>query len=187
MSNINLLPWRDELRRDRKRAFLGYLALAALLGVVAVALWIHLVNLRIETQQARNALLTREISALDAQVNEIHELKKRREQVLARMRVIQELQANRPDVVRVFDELVRVIPPGVYLESLSRQGNAISLVGYAESNNRISTFMRSLESSVKFQEPNLTRVTADPRLGEQGNRFDLRIKVTKPDSTTDAG
>lgn len=187
MSNINLLPWRDQLRQERKRIFLGYLALVALLGLMAVALWIHLVDLRIETQQARNTVLTREISALDAQVKEIHELKKRREQVLARMRVIQELQANRPDVVQVFDELVRVIPPGVYLESLSRQGNNISLVGYAESNNRISGFMRSLESSTKFQEPNLTQVTADRRLGEQGNRFDLRVKVTKPDATTDAG
>lgn len=187
MSSINLLPWRDELRREKKRAFLGYLALAALLAVMVVALWIHVVNLRIETQQARNGLLNREISAMDAQVKEIHELKKRREQVLARMRVIQDLQANRPDIVRVFDELVRVIPPGVYLESLSRQGDGISMVGYSESNNRISTFMRSLESSLKFQGPNLTQVTADRRLGEQGNRFDLRVKVTKPSSTTEGG
>ena len=180
MSSINLLPWRDELRRERKRAFLGYLAIAALLGVLVLALWIHLIGLRIETQQARNALLNREIAAMDAQVKEIRELKKRREQVLARMRVIQELQANRPDIVRVFDELVRVIPPGVYLESLSRQGDNITMVGYAESNNRISSFMRAMESSVKFQEPNLIQVTADHRLGEQGNRFDLRVKVTKP-------
>jgi len=187
MSSINLLPWRDELRREKKREFLGYLALTALLAVTVLALWMHVVNLRIDTQQARNALLNREISAMDAQVKEIHELKKRREQVLARMRVIQELQANRPDVVRVFDELVRVVPPGVYLESLSRQGDNISMVGYAESNNRISTFMRSLASSVKFQEPNLTQVTADHRLGEQGNRFDLRVKVTKPSATADAG
>jgi type IV pilus assembly protein PilN len=187
MSSINLLPWRDELRRERKRAFLGHLALTALLGVIALALWIYLVDLRIETQQARNGLLSREIAAMDAQVKEIHELKKRREQVLARMRVIQDLQANRPDIVRVFDELVRVIPPGVYLESLSREGDNISLVGYAESNNRISAFMRSLGSSAKFQEPNLTQVTADHRLGEQGNRFDLRVKVTKPGSATEGG
>lgn len=89
--------------------------------------------------------------------------------------------------MRVFDELVRVIPPGIYLESLSRQGDGVSVVGYAESNNRISTFMRSLESSVKFQRPNLTQVTADRRLGEQGNRFDLRVKVTKPGATTEGG
>jgi type IV pilus assembly protein PilN len=187
MSSINLLPWRDQLRKERKREFLGYLALATLLAVMVMGLWIHVVNLRIDTQQARNALLHREIAAMDAQVKEIHDLKKRREQVLARMRVIQDLQANRPDIVRVFDELVRVIPPGVYLESLSRQGDSISMVGYAESNNRISTFMRSLESSAKFQGPNLTQVTADHRLGEQGNRFDLRVKVTKPGSAADAG
>ena len=182
MSSINLLPWRDELRRERKRAFLGYLAIAALLGVLLLALWIQVINLRIETQQARNALLNREIAAMDAQVKEIQALKKRREQVLARMRVIQELQANRPDIVRVFDELVRVIPQGVYLESLTRNGDGIAMVGYAESNNRISTFMRNMDSSVKFQEPNLVQVTADHRLGEQGNRFDLRVKVTKPDA-----
>lgn len=182
MSSINLLPWRDELRRERKRAFLGYLAISALLGVLVLALWIQVINLRIETQQARNALLNSEIAAMDAQVKEIQALKKRREQVLARMRVIQELQANRPDIVRVFDELVRVIPQGVYLESLTRNGDGITMVGYAESNNRISTFMRNMDSSVKFQEPNLVQVTADHRLGEQGNRFDLRVKVTKPDA-----
>ncbi len=75
MSSINLLPWRDELRREKKREFLGYLALTALLAVTVLALWMHVVNLRIDTQQARNALLNREISAMDAQVKEIHELK----------------------------------------------------------------------------------------------------------------
>jgi len=113
-------------------------------------------------------------------VKEITELKKRREQILSRMRVIQELQANRPDVVRVFDELVRVLPEGVYLESLNRQGSGITVAGYGESNNRIASMMRNIEASYKFSAPNLTRVVADGRLGEQGNRFDLRIRIAQP-------
>lgn len=187
MANINLLPWREELRREKKREFLGYLVVTLLTGVVAVVFWVFLVNQRIDTQQARNALLSKEIAALDEKVKEINELKKRREQVLARMRVIQELQGNRPDVVRVFDEVVRVLPEGVYLETLSRQGGNISVAGYAESNNRIAALMRAVESSYKFEEPNLTKVIADRRLGEQGNRFDLRIKVAKPKMEGEVG
>jgi len=187
MANINLLPWREESRREKRKEFLGYLAVTLLASVVAVVFWVFLVNQRIEAQQARNALLSKEIASLDEKVKEINELKKRREQVLARMRVIQELQGNRSDVVRVFDELVRVLPEGVYLETLSRQGDSISLVGYAESNNRIAAMMRAIESSYKFDEPNLTKVVADYRLGEQGNRFDLRIKVAKPNAEAPAG
>lgn len=180
MANINLLPWREESRREKKVSFLGYLVATLLIGVVAVGLWVLSVNQRIETQEARNALLTREIAALDEKVKEITELKKRREQILSRMRVIQELQANRPDVVRVFDELVRVLPAGVYLESLNRQGSGITVAGYGESNNRIASMMRNIEASYKFSAPNLTRVVADRRLGEQGNRFDLRIRIAQP-------
>ena len=187
MANINLLPWREDLRREKKREFLGYLAVTLLAGVVAVVFWVFLVNQQIETQQARNAVLSREIAILDEKVKEINELKKRREQVLARMRVIQELQGNRPDAVRVFDETVRVLPSGIYLETLSRQGMGISLVGYAESNNRIAAMMRAVESSNKFEAPNLTKVVADRRLGEQGNRFDLRIKVTKQPTEGETG
>lgn len=180
MANINLLPWREESRREKKVNFLGYLVATLLVGVVAVGLWVLSVNQRIETQEARNALLTREIAALDEKVKEITELKKRREQILSRMRVIQELQANRPDVVRVFDELVRVLPEGVYLESLNRQDSGITVAGYGESNNRIASMMRNIEASYKFSAPNLTRVVADRRLGEQGNRFDLRIRIAQP-------
>ncbi|HCO59007.1 MAG TPA: pilus assembly protein PilN [Porticoccaceae bacterium] len=187
MANINLLPWREELRREKKREFLGYLMVTVLVGVIAVVFWVYVVNQRIETQQARNALLTKEIAALDEKVKEINELKKRREQVLARMRVIQELQSNRPEVVRVFDELVRVLPEGVYLNNLSRRGNNIDVIGYAESNNRISSLMRAIESSDKFLDPNLTKVVADRRLGEQGNRFDLRLKVAKAKVEGQAG
>lgn len=187
MANINLLPWREESRREKKKEFIGYLAVTLLAGLVAVVFWVFLVNQRIETQQARNALLAKEIATLDEKAKEINELKKRREQVLARMSVIQELQGNRPEVVRVFDELVRVVPEGVYLETLSRQGNTISLVGYAEANNRIAAMMRAIESSDKFDEPNLTKVVADYRLGEQGNRFDLRIKVAKPQGNASVG
>ncbi|WP_461480496.1 PilN domain-containing protein [Porticoccus sp.] len=93
------------------------------------------------------------------------------------MQVIQELQGNRPEIVKLYDEFVRAVPDGVYFTQMTLKGKQISLVGYAESNNRVSALMRRLDASYKFAEPNLTKVQADPILGEDGSRFEMRVKV----------
>ncbi|OUS12389.1 hypothetical protein A9Q89_05730 [Gammaproteobacteria bacterium 53_120_T64] len=177
MANVNLLPWREIQRQEKKQEFLialGMVAAAALLLAVAWGYW---VNSQIDWQNDRNDLLQREIAVLDEKVKEIKELKLRRQQVLERMEVIKALQGNRPGVVKVFDEFVRAIPSGVFFVEVNRKGDNVALVGFAESNNRISTLMRQLAASDRFKEPNLTKVEADDTLGEQGSRFELQVRL----------
>jgi type IV pilus assembly protein PilN len=180
MATINLLPWREEYRQEKKKEFLGVMALVLVLALVALFAWDRLVAASIDNQASRNNLLKQEIAVLDRQVKEIAELKRRKQQLLDRMEVIQSLQANRPDIVRIFDEMVAAMPEGVFLSSLRRNGDNLALVGYAESNNRVSAFMRNLDESYKFTDPNLTKVEANETLGEQGNKFEMRVKLTQP-------
>ena len=136
MARINLLPWREQLREERKQRFLvalgGTLAIAA--GLVFLAG--QYLDGAIEQQNARNGFIKKEIAALDARIKEIKELKERRQQLLERMKIIQDLQGNRPIIGRIFDQLVRTLPDGVYFTGLKRTGQVIEVVGAAESNNR---------------------------------------------------
>ena len=114
------------------------------------------------------------------QREEIKELKKRRSELLDRMRVIQELQGLRPVIVRAFDEFVRMVPDGIYIEEVTKKGDQLSLTGITESANRVSTFMRNLEASDWFQSPNLNTVTAKPELGEQAAKFSMTVNAAIP-------
>ncbi|MEQ8802898.1 MAG: PilN domain-containing protein, partial [Haliea sp.] len=136
MAQINLLPWREERRAERKKEFLVLLAAVVAVGIGLIMLGDRLVNGQIDYQKARNQYLTQEIRVLDKQVEEIKDLQRRRNQLIERMRVIQELQGNRPIIVRVLDQLVRTVPDGVFYTSLTSQNNLISVTGIAESNNR---------------------------------------------------
>jgi len=160
MARINLLPWREWERERKRKEFLGNLA-GVLVGAVALVLvfgWY--LDGQIESQQERNAFLEREITELDRKIAEIENLQKTRDELLARMRVIQELQGNRPVIVRIFDELVRTLAKGVHFRELTMQGNRLTVAGVAESNNRISSLMRNLAKGVHFRE-----------LTMQGNRL----------------
>jgi type IV pilus assembly protein PilN len=180
MATINLLPWREEHRQLKKREFLNIVLMVLVFAAVVSFAWDRVVNAQIDNQTSRNQLLTDRIAELEKQVKEIEELKERKRQMLDRMAVIQSLQSNRPDIVKVFDELVRAMPQGVYLGEFTRKGLDASIVGFAESNNRVSSLMRNLDASYKFTDPNLTKVEADDNLGEQGNRFEMRVKLTEP-------
>lgn len=177
MANINLLPWREDMRQEKKKAFISSMVVIFIAGLIVAFLWSQYVQFQIDAQNARNGVLTTAIKKLDQDVQEIKDLKARRKQVLERMVVIQSLQGNRPEIVKVYDEFVRVIPDGIYLSSATRTGGDIKLSGYAESTNRISSFMRQLDSSYKFSDANLSNLKADDTLGEQGSRFDLQVKI----------
>lgn len=179
MAKINLLPWREDYRQEKQKEFLTIVGGVAALAVLIVFGWDRWVVGRVDWQNDRNALLTREIAVLEERVKEIKDLKERRAQMLERMEVIQALQGNRPEMVKIFDEFVRATPDGVYFEKMSRNLEGIALVGYAESNNRISALMRQLDASDTFAEPNLTKVEANTALGEQGSRFELHVKLSK--------
>ena len=180
IAKINLLPWREEYRNDKRIEFFKIAGVIAVVAVLVVVGWDRVVNAQISNQQARNNMLNQKIAQLDVKVRAIAELKKRRSDLIDRMNVIQSLQTNRPEIVRIFDEWVTAVPDGVYLSTMSRNGKSISFSGYAESNNRVSSFMRNLSSSYKFHSPVLTHVVANRTLGEQGNSFNMHVQVTDP-------
>ena len=180
MAQINLLPWREARRQELKKDFLTTTALMVALGIGLLMLGDRVVNGQIDNQKARNAYLTENIKELDKMVAEIRELQKRRNQLIDRMRVIQELQGNRPIIVRVLDQIVRTVPDGVFYSSLSTKGKTISISGVAESNNRVSSLMRRLDASDWLANPNLDKVKAAPNFGDQANTFNLTVRVQAP-------
>jgi len=180
MAQINLLPWREERRQAKKREFFVSLGLVVALGASLVGLADRVVNSQIDHQNARNQYLQENIKELDKAVAEIRDLQRRRDQLLARMRVIQELQGNRPIIVRVLDQLVRTVPDGVFYTGLKTKGKNITINGVAESNNRVSSLMRRLEASDWLANPVLDKVKAAPKYGEQANTFVLTVKIQAP-------
>ena len=187
MAQINLLPWREERRQQLKQEFLITVGLVLALAVGLVMLGDRIVNSQIDRQEARNEYLKKNIKVLDAEVAEIRELQKKRNQLLDRMRVIQELQGNRPIIVRVLDQMVRTVPDGVFYTSLESKGNTISIRGIAESNNRVSSLMRRLDASDWLANPNLDAVRAAPDYGDQANTFNLTVQVKAPASEKKSG
>jgi type IV pilus assembly protein PilN len=183
MANINLLPWRDELRAEKQKQFYTVLVLVCIAAGAAVFVWFSAVNTDIESQRIRNNMLQREITQLEQKVDEIKDLRKRREELIGRMDVIQSLQGDRPQIVRVFDDIVRKVPDGVYFTEVKREGSQISVSGVAESNNRVSSLMRQLDESEWFDSPNLQSVTRAREGGDEEqipNLFRLTVQISSP-------
>lgn len=180
MAKINLLPWREAYRKEKKEQFLVAMGVVLMVSALSAYLWVASVEGAIDNQNARNKILQTEISNLEKQVKEISELKKKRDDLLARIKIIQDLEGTRPLIVRYFDDLVRSIPDGVFLTSLSRHGNQISLEGVAESYSRVSTLMRNLEDSDWFAGPKLSSVSAVPREGEAAQSFKMSVSTSVP-------
>lgn len=160
MAHINLLPWRERLREERKREFLSIMA-----GIVVIAGGLLFLVDRyftgeINLQVARNEYVRGEISTLDAQVAEINELRQQKEDIRARMNVITDLQGTRPVIVRLFDELVRTLPEGVFYTTLERTNDTISINGVSESYSRITELLRRLDESEWFSEPDISVISA---------------------------
>ena len=182
MARINLLPWREQLREERKQRFLASLGGVFIVGAATVFLAGQYLDNAIEQQNARNQFIRTEISSLDSRIKEISELKTRREQLLERMKIIQDLQGNRPIIGRIFDQLVRTLPDGVHFSEVKTTGKSIAIVGAAESNNRVSALMRSLDASDWFTSPNLTEVKAvTAGAVDQANVFRLTVQQTEPE------
>ena len=160
MAHINLLPWRERLREERKREFLTILVgIVIMSGGVLFLVHTYFTG-EINTQLARNSFLQTQIQILDERVAEINQLRQQKEDIRSRMNVITDLQGTRPVIVRIFDELVKTLPDGVYYESLNRVGNTISIVGIAESYSSITELHRRLDNSEWFQEADLDDISA---------------------------
>ena len=171
------MPWREDAREQLKKDYLIVLGIVGMAATMLVFVWISLASARLTQQIERIEYLQRNIAEMDKMVAEIVELKHKKEEMIARMRVIQDLQGNRSEIVKIFDELVRSMPEGVYLSELHTENNLVEMTGFSESNNRISALMRNLDSSYKYQHSNLVRVEQDASLGNQGSVFNLQVEI----------
>jgi len=155
MPRINLLSWREELRQKRKKDFFAALAFAALAGgcVIYASKWV--VQQQIDNQEARNEMLQQEIQQLDAQIEEIRGLENQKERLVARMRIIEELQQSRPLIVHLFDELVEALPEGTNYTRVEQTDQRVELNGLASSTTRVATLMRNIEDSDWLAAPEL--------------------------------
>jgi type IV pilus assembly protein PilN len=182
---INLLPWREELREEKKKEFLNITLAVLLLAGSIVGGVDRYYNRAIDNQTARNDFLRREISTLEERIAEIKLLQQKRNELLSRMKVIQELQGNRPIIVRVFDELARQLAPRVFFTALEMKESNLAIEGVAESNNRISNQLRNFSESEWFDSPNVTAITADVSFGPQASQFSLTVSQTTPKKEED--
>ena len=177
---INLLPHREERRKRARTHFAVLGGMTAALGAVIVAAVWFVYQQRISAQEARNAFMKSEIAKLDKEIDEIKEVKEKIDALLARKQVIETLQADRVQTVYLLDELVRQMPEGVFLKSVKQKGPGIELIGYAQSNARVSTLMRNIESSPWLANPNLVEIKAATLGKMRISEFNLKLAMKRP-------
>jgi len=182
MTRINLLPWREELRQEKQKQFITLLVLTALLAAAIVGLIHFQMNSKIDYQNGRNSFLKKEISKLDNEIKEIAELQKVRKSLIERMDIIQDLQSSRPSIVHLFTELVTTVPNGVFLQTLEQKGDTLIITGEAESNARVSSYMRNLSNSEWLSDPNLEIIEIKDKKVTRISSFTLTIKQKSPNS-----
>ena len=185
MARINLLPWRAERRKLRQKEFMAMLGAAAVAAAVASFLIWMFYNGQISGQQERNQYLREQIAQVDAKIKEIEILDQKKAKLLARKEVIEKLQANRSQMVHLFDSLVRTIPDGVALTSIRQNGEALTLRGRSQSNARVSTYMRNLEGSGWMTNPELSVIEARGNNKGLPYEFSLQVKLANPNAPVD--
>jgi type IV pilus assembly protein PilN len=179
MIRINLLPHRTEKRKARQVQFIALGAISLLLGAVVVGMVHAAISGKIAYQERRNLYLKQETEVLDKQIAEIKKLREQTDALLARKTVVENLQVTRNDVVHLLDQMLRILPEGVYLKSIKQTGNKINLAGYAQSNARVSTLMRSIEDSPWLDTPTLVEIHASGSGATRLSEFTLNFNLTK--------
>lgn len=187
MARINLLPWRAALKKQRQIEFLATIGAVAVLALIVWLLAHLIVADRISGQNERNNYLQAETAKLDKQIKEIQELEKEKQRLIARMKAIEGLQGSRPLIVRIFDELVTTVPDGVYLTDVNQQGDSFEIKGVAESNARVSTFMRNIEKSKWLKDPKLQIIESKDDSGHRTAKFTLKLKQTATQTVAPTG
>ena len=183
ITRINLLPWREELRQEQKKQFAMMAMMTCVLAAAIVGLIHFQMQSKIDYQDSRNRFMSAEITKVDEEIKEISELQKVRRSLVERMEVIQDLQGSRPSIVHLFSEIVSTVPNGVYLESLAQTGSSLKVNGEAESNARVSTYMRNLQSSDWLKDPNLTIIEIEDKTVNRISTFTLTVKQTSPNAS----
>ena len=185
MARINLLPWRAERRKQRQKEFTVLLAMSALGAVLLSFLLVGYYKAQISGQNERNQFLTDQIAQVQKQIDEIKLLDEKKAKLLARKEIIEKLQANRSQMVHLFDSLVRTIPDGVILTSIKQDEDTLTLEGRAQSNARVSTYMRNLEGSGWMTKPDLSIIEAKGEDKALPNEFKLTVKLANPNAPKD--
>ncbi len=180
MIRINLLPHRAEKRRARQIQFIALSVISVVLAALLVGFVQVAISTQISYQERRNAYLKQETAVLDKQIEEIKKLREQTLALLARKNVVEGLQSTRSDVVHLLDQMLRILPDGVYLKTLKQTGNKIALVGYAQSNARVSTLMRAVEDSPWLDTPSLIEIHASGAGVTRVSEFTLNFNLTKP-------
>ena len=171
MPRINLLPWREAQRKERKLKFMGAMVGAAVCALLVTGGVYLLYNAMIDEQDARNAMLKEQIKVLDRQIEEINNLEQTKQQFIARMQIIEKLQGSRPEIVHLFDQIVKTLPDGVYLTGVTETGDHLKFAGVAQSSTRVSQFMRNIDASQWMKNPTLEVIQSAP--GAFGSSFTL--------------
>jgi type IV pilus assembly protein PilN len=179
MIHINLLPHREEARKQRRTQFYTLLGLVALLGGVVWFVGHTLISQRIDSQESSNDFVKREIAVLDKEIAEIKRLQEQTQALLSRKQVIESLQSNRAETVHVFNELGKQVPEGVFIRSVKQSGIRINLQGYAQSNARVSQLMRNLDASPIFEKPELVEIKAADFNRRRVGDFNLFVSIEK--------
>jgi len=180
MTCINLLPRREQAREEKKREYYFMMALSAACAVIIV-LGVHFImSSRINNQVERNTFLNNEITVLDSKIKNINELKRIKKSLIARMGIIQELQSNRARIVKLFDDIVTVLPSDIHLYKIHRKKNAVIFDGYAASNTNISQMMRNIENSHTMGDPSLNEIKVQDKTGNRLNEFSLQSYLKDP-------
>ncbi len=189
MARINLLPWREEQRKERQRQFLSSLLMSVILGIVIVFLAIMVFDQKINHQQLRNETVKNEIQKLDVRIKRIDELERTRERLLSRKHVIETLQASRSVTVELLDNLAKSIPVGVTLTTIRQQGNTLALAGTSQSNARVSAYLRELDGNDLFVDPQLdfVRSSPGPTAAIEPYVFSIKVNLRSPQSAEKDG
>jgi type IV pilus assembly protein PilN len=180
MAHINLLPWRDELRKQKQQQFAVVTAGTAILGGLLILLAHMQIDGLINNQNQRNQFLEQEIATLDKKIAKIKELEKTKAALLARMDIIQQLQHSRPQSVHLMDQLVYSLPDGVYLNKISQKGSALTFSGIAQSNARVSAYMRNIDNSDWMTRPKLDVIETKDDESRRTAEFILRANQATP-------
>lgn len=179
MIRINLLPHREEKRKARRQQFYVLLGLVSVLAAVIWFLGFSYINREIDVQNEKNEFLKREIASLDKEISEIKKIQAQTNALLARKRVIEALQANRTEMVHLFNELAKQVPEGIYLRTLSQTGQRIAITGYAQTNARITTLMNNLDESPLLENSTLIETKADTVANRRLNAFSITTMITR--------
>jgi len=186
MIRINLLPHRERRRKQQQQNFFIALGMVAAFGV-AVWFVVHTyLNRQFDEQQERNKFLADEITKLDKQIAEISKVKEQTAALLARAKVVETLQVTRSEVVQLMDQLVRQLPDGVYLKAVKQNGQKVTISGLTQSQARVSTLMRNLDSSPNLENPSLIEIKAIQQGNQRINEFTMNIDITRPRTEEDS-